>query len=32
MRLFGTPGSPFARKARIVLEEKRIPHPSGHPL
>jgi glutathione S-transferase len=26
MRLFGTPGSPFARKVRIVLEEKRIPH------
>ena len=23
MRLFGTPGSPFARKVRIVLEEKR---------
>jgi len=26
MRLFGTPGSPFAREVRIVLEEKRIPH------
>ena len=26
MRLFGTPGSPFARKVRIVLEERRIPH------
>ena len=26
MRLFGTPGSPFVRKVRIVLEEKRIPH------
>ena len=26
MRLFGTPGSPFARKVRVVLEEKRIPH------
>jgi len=26
MKLFGTPGSPFARKVRIVLEEKRIPH------
>ena len=26
MKLFGTPGSPFARKVRIFLEEKRIPH------
>ena len=26
MRLFGTPASPFVRKVRIVLEEKRIPH------
>ena len=26
MQLFGTPGSPFVRKVRIVLEEKRIPH------
>jgi glutathione S-transferase len=26
MKLFGTPGSPFARKVRIVLEEKRLPH------
>ena len=26
MKLFGTPGSPFARKVRIVLEEKSIPH------
>jgi glutathione S-transferase len=26
MKLFGTPGSPFARKVRIVLEEKGIPH------
>ena len=26
MKLFGTPGSPFARKVRIVLEEKDIPH------
>ena len=26
MKLFGTPESPFARKVRIVLEEKRIPH------
>lgn len=26
MKLFGTPGSPFARKVRIVLEEKRIAH------
>lgn len=26
MILFGTPGSPFSRKVRIVLEEKRIPH------
>jgi len=26
VKLFGTPGSPFARKVRIVLEEKRIPH------
>jgi glutathione S-transferase len=26
MKLFGTPGSPFSRKVRIVLEEKRIPH------
>jgi glutathione S-transferase len=26
MKLYGTPGSPFVRKVRIVLEEKRIPH------
>ncbi len=26
MRLFGTPGSPYARKVRIVLEEKGIPY------
>jgi glutathione S-transferase len=26
MKLFGSPGSPFARKVRIVLEEKGIPH------
>ena len=26
MKLFGSPGSPFARKVRIVLAEKRIPH------
>jgi len=26
MRLFGTPGSPFARKVRIVLAEKAIPY------
>jgi glutathione S-transferase len=26
MKLFGTPGSPFVRKVRIVLEEKSIPH------
>lgn len=26
MKLFGTPGSPFSRKVRIVLEEKRVPH------
>jgi len=26
MRLFGTPGSPYVRKVRIVLEEKRIPY------
>lgn len=26
MRLFGSPGSPFARKVRVVLAEKRIPH------
>jgi glutathione S-transferase len=26
MKLFGSPGSPFARKARIFVEEKRIPH------
>lgn len=26
MRLFGTPGSPFVRKVRIVLEEKSIPY------
>ena len=26
MKLFGSPGSPFARKVRIVLEEKRVPH------
>jgi len=25
MKLFGTPGSPFVRKVRIVLEEKRVP-------
>ena len=25
MKLFGSPGSPFARKVRIVIEEKRIP-------
>lgn len=25
MKLFGTPGSPYVRKVRIVLEEKRIP-------
>src|SRR5688572_1916149 len=26
MKLFGSPGSPFARKVRIVLAEKKIPH------
>ena len=26
MRLFGTPGSPYARKVRIVLAEKNIPY------
>jgi glutathione S-transferase len=26
VKLFGTPGSPFARKVRVVLEERRIPH------
>ena len=26
MKLYGTPGSPFARKVRIFLEEKRIPY------
>lgn len=26
MKLYGTPGSPYVRKVRIVLEEKRIPH------
>jgi glutathione S-transferase len=26
MKLFGSPGSPFARKVRIVLAEKNIPH------
>ncbi len=26
MKLFGSPGSPFARKVRVFLEEKRIPH------
>jgi len=26
MKLYGTPGSPFARKVRIFLEEKAIPH------
>jgi len=26
MKLFGTPGSPFARKVRIFLKEKAIPH------
>jgi glutathione S-transferase len=26
MRLLGTPGSPYVRKVRLVLEEKRIPH------
>jgi glutathione S-transferase len=26
MKLFGSPGSPFARKVRIVLAEKQIPH------
>ena len=25
MKLFGTPGSPFSRKVRVFLEEKRIP-------
>jgi len=26
MRLFGTPASPYVRKVRIVLEEKRLPY------
>jgi len=26
MKLFGTPGSPYVRKVRIVLAEKKIPH------
>jgi glutathione S-transferase len=26
MKLFGSPGSPFARKVRIFMDEKRIPH------
>jgi glutathione S-transferase len=26
VKLYGSPGSPFARKVRIVLEEKRMPH------
>ena len=26
MKLFGSPGSPYARKVRIVLAEKNIPH------
>ena len=26
MKLYGSPGSPFARKVRIVLAEKQIPH------
>lgn len=26
MKLFGSPGSPFARKVRVVLAEKQIPH------
>ena len=26
MKLFGTPGSPFSRKVRIVLEERGLPH------
>jgi glutathione S-transferase len=26
MKLYGSPGSPFARKVRIVLAEKNIPH------
>jgi glutathione S-transferase len=26
MKLLGTPGSPYARKVRVVLEEKRIPY------
>lgn len=26
MKLFGSPGSPYARKVRIVLEEKRMPY------
>jgi len=26
MKLFGTPGSPYVRKARLALEEKRIPY------
>ena len=26
MKLFGTPGSPYARKVRVVLAEKRIPY------
>jgi len=26
MKLYGSPGSPYARKVRIVLAEKSIPH------
>ena len=26
MKLLGTPGSPYVRKVRIMLAEKRIPH------
>jgi glutathione S-transferase len=26
VKLFGSPGSPFARKVRVLLDEKRIPH------
>ena len=26
MKLFGSPGSPYARKVRVVLAEKQIPH------
>lgn len=29
MKLFGSPGSPFARKVRIVLAEKQIPYEYG---